>query len=637
MDKMFNGCKNLQYLDISSFDFSSISSIYAIFAGTNNLKYINLYNTKNPLKALKKQEMDNWENPIVCQKEYIITQSDTIEECCYFNISTSTCDSSNFIIITFGKDTTYQNGFIKDNNGNTIRGNEIDFIINGKHSIKYKPTDKLIIGKGKKIEVYFNSGITSFENYFSATKDPNMKNVVSMDLSHFNNSLVTNMASMFNGCSSLKSIDLYDIDTSSVEDMNNMFNDCKALETLELSYLNTSLVTNMAYMFNGCESLIYLDISNFNLENINNFSSVFTGVDNLQYINLYYVKNSYDNITNSDLNDLEGVTVCQKDYLITNENATYNCCYYDIEKQECINDNFVVIYFFENIKYISGFKANKYRKGIDFIVNRYHNSKLSDTSPFNVKKGHKIEVYFSSVKSFECYFDSERDNNMNYVISMDLSNLKTSSVTNMAKMFYMCTSLKSIDLSNIDTSSVITMYSMFSNCKELESIDLSYFETPILQNMNAMFYACRKLKILDLSYFNTSEVTNMNWAIRSCISLQLLDISHFNLEKVTKKDGMLDNNNNLTYINLNYVKDPKGILAKSGINRSGLTVCQKENIINKSTDNRCCYYNITSQECENQNYITIFFGDRTIYNTGFENSEDNTKFRLGMDFIINGS
>jgi surface protein len=94
---------------------------------------------------------------------------------------------------------------------------------------------------------------------------------------------------------------------------------------------------------------------------------------------------------------------------------------------------------------------------------------------------------------------------------------------------------------------------------------------------------------------------------------------------------MLYNNTNLTYINLNYVKDPKGILAKSDINRSGLTVCQKENIINKSTDNRCCYYNITSQECENQNYITIFFGDRTIYNTGFGND-----FRGDIDFIING-
>ena len=121
-----------------------------------------------------------------------------------------------------------------------------------------------------------------------------------------------------------------------------------------------------------------------------------------------------------------------------------------------------------------------------------------------------------------------------------------------------------------------------------------------------------------------------------CNSLQLLDISRFNLETLENYDSIFKYNYNLTYINLYYIQDSKGYITKainyknSGININNLIVCQKENII-ESTDNRCCYYNIDNHECENQKYITIFFGDRTIYNTGFGND-----FRGDIDFIING-
>ena len=633
--RMFSGCENLKYLDISNFNLQSIDNIKGIFTGISSLQYLYLYNAKKVAnKNLKIEEPDSFKNLLVCQKEQIITKNGN-DECCYHNTS---CESSNFIIIYFERETIYEKGFISDNNGNVIReGKYIDFIINGKHSIKLTATDKLIIRKGKRIELYFKPGITTLESYFSVSKDPNLENVASIDLSHFNTSSVTNMASMFSGCHSLKSIDLYDIVTSSVTDMNKMFNDCKALETLDLSSFDTSLVTNMDSMFNGCESLIYLDISNFNLENIKNFNSVFTGVDNLLYVNLYYVKNTYNNITESELNNLGEVTVCQKDYLVTNEKATYNCCYYDIEKKECLNDNFVVLYFDKDTTYESGFN-NIYRNGtIDFIINREHYSKLSDTDKFRIKKGQKIEVYFSSnLASLSYYFSGDYDKNMRNVSSISLSNLKTSSVINMRGMFSGSNSIKSIDFSNIDTSKVTDMGYMFYGCSSLESIDLSYFDTSLVEKIDYMFYECSLLKIIDLSYFNTSSIINMESMFSYCNSLQLLDLSRFNLEALENEEPMFKNTNNLTYINLYYTQDSKGYITKSinnensGINISNLIVCQKENII-ENVDNKCCYYNIENKECQNNNYITIFFGDKALYDTGFEND-----FREGIDFIING-
>ena len=657
MANMFNGCKNLLFLDISSFILESDADTKNMFNDSERLSYLNLLNTKKIFnKSLRADDEDfsfYSEVPYVCQKEKIIFQNN-YDECFYFNISNHTNDltgteQKNFIIIYFEKETIYKHGFINDNNGNKIRGDEIDFIINGKHTITFKSTDRLIIRKGKRIEVYF-SNVTNLESFFSAKKDPNMENVASIDLSHFDTSFVTSMASMFNGCYSLKSIDLYDINTSLVTDMNNMFKDCKALKVLELSFFNTSLVKNMDSMFNGCESLIYLDISNFNLESVTNFDSVFTGDDNLQYVNLYYIKNSYEYITNSELNDLEEVTICQKEYLVTNENATYDCCYYDIVEKKCINNNFAVIYFSEYSRYhhfdyfdyyYRGFQCD-FRKNISFIINRERDSPFSATDILYIKKGHKIEVYFSDITNLENFFNSYEDENMAYVISMDLSNLKTSFVTTMESLFYGCMFLKSIDLSNIDTSSVKYMNNMFYNCISLESIDLSFFNTSLVEDMSKMFHYCQSLKIIDLSYFDTSKVTDMSSMFEGCYYLQLLDISRFNLEALELADGMFLYLINITYINLYYVQDSKGFINESmkieeefekefQLDKSKLTVCQKENIITNIINNKCCYYNVTSQECINQNYITIFFGDKAIYNNGFEND-----FREGIEFIING-
>ena len=77
---------------------------------------------------------------------------------------------------------------------------------------------------------------------------------------------------------------------------------------------------------------------------------------------------------------------------------------------------------------------------------------------------------------FGSYFEYDENNiiedlNMKNAIFIDLSNLKTKSVTNMRSLFDSCESLKSIDLSNIDTSKVINMQRMFYDCYNLESID----------------------------------------------------------------------------------------------------------------------------------------------------------------------
>ena len=85
----------------------------------------------------------------------------------------------------------------------------------------------------------------------------------SIDMSHFDASLVTDMTFMFLKCNALTNIDFSNFNTSSVTLMSRMFTLCTSLISLDLSSFNTSKVIHISEMFKSCSSLKYLDISNF--------------------------------------------------------------------------------------------------------------------------------------------------------------------------------------------------------------------------------------------------------------------------------------------------------------------------------------------------------------------------------------
>ena len=94
-------------------------------------------------------------------------------------------------------------------------------------------------------------------------------------IKYLNMSKVTDINSMFYGCSSLVDIDLSNFDTLNVTDMSYMFYGCSSLVNLDLSNFDTSNVTHMDHMFYECSSLVNLDLSSFD-------------VSNVQYKSIYY-------------------------------------------------------------------------------------------------------------------------------------------------------------------------------------------------------------------------------------------------------------------------------------------------------------------------------------------------------------
>ena len=258
----------------------------------------------------------------------------------------------------------------------------------------------------KKLEIFYSSPISTLEYYFYKNIDPNVEYITkvdldylnlkvtklsylfsgcssletvhltrldtslavkindmffgcsslkTVDLKHFNTEKVVDMTNLFSGCTSLESIDLSSFDTSNAEKMDNMFSDCRKLKTLDLSYFNTTSATSMKSMFLRCSSLQVLDISHFNFINAEYSNLMFKDVISLTYLNLYYVQNSYQNITGSKLNNINKLTVCQQEKLITKEDRIEACCYFDTSNNVCESQNYILIFYEEDVIYDKGF------------------------------------------------------------------------------------------------------------------------------------------------------------------------------------------------------------------------------------------------------------------------------------------
>ena len=89
---------------------------------------------------------------------------------------------------------------------------------------------------------------------------------------------VTNMLSLFSSCKKLASIPL--LDTSNVTTMCGMFGECKNLISIPL--LDTSNVTNMDSMFNNCEKLTSIPL--LDTSKVTSMSNMFRGCSSLRTI-----------------------------------------------------------------------------------------------------------------------------------------------------------------------------------------------------------------------------------------------------------------------------------------------------------------------------------------------------------------
>ena len=196
-----------------------------------------------------------------------------------------------------------------------------------------------------------------------------------------------------------------------------------------------------------------------------------------------------------------------------------------------------------------GHVDNETECGVDWVINSEGKLIVSGEGNVQVEKGGYKQVpwkeYHEEILAAEVHL-KEITNTSNffmncwYLQDIDISNLDTSKVTDMSRMFYSCGAHK-IDLSTMDTRNVTNMESMFAH-SSVEELNLSNFDTSNVTDMGNMFSGCSNLKEINLSSFDTSNVTDMEEMFANCTNITELDLSNFDTHNVTSMFRMFYQN-----------------------------------------------------------------------------------------------
>ena len=391
--------------------------------------------------------------------------------------------------------------------------------------------------------------------------------LTTLDLLNLNTEKVTKMSFMFDGCKALTSLDLSNFNTENVTNMSWMFRNCSALTTLDVTGFNTEKVTNMGLMFAGCSALTKLDVSNFNTKNVAKMNSMFAGCSALTSLDVSgfntanvtdmgYMFKGCSALTSLDVSSFNTTNV-------TNMNSMFYGCsalttIYCNRSWTCSNSS-SMFSFCTSLKGYVSYNAN-YTTAIAANPNWYF-TKLDSRAYAVVNEG---------VITF--YYDNQTDNRTGTVFSVpeaghaeawvgSTNEIITKTVFDVSFYGYVPSStaywfcnfnaLKTIEgFGNLNTESVTDMTRMFYNCNSLESLDLSTFNTTNVTDMTGMFYNCNALTSLNVSNFKTNNVTFMSGMFEGCSALTSLNLSSFNTMKVADISSMFSGCESLTSLDV---------------------------------------------------------------------------------------
>lgn len=301
---------------------------------------------------------------------------------------------------------------------------------------------------GGGVDEYFTTLLPAYTKWSSCIKKIPQLEVAGTSLASFfsnypgealiqpikNTSKVTDMNSMFNGCSKLTTLDLSNFDTSNVKNMSDIFRDCGLLETINISNFNTSKVTTFRSMFYNCRSLTAIDMSRFDTSSLTDISNMFMNCGKLESLDL----------SNFHPEKLKG--------------SAYSGTFSGCSKITTID--------------LSVFTSPNVTSAYQML---YGCSSLTSItlSGFNTVGIIDMSSMFNSCTSLKTLSFPESFN--------------TAAVTNMSSMFSNCHNLETLDLSNFDTSKVTNMGNMFNACSKLTRLDIRNFDFTKVTNSSNMF------------------------------------------------------------------------------------------------------------------------------------------------------
>ena len=541
MEGMFAHCEGLTSIDVNNFDVGNVTNMASMFSECTNLETILCDNDWNTPKVTNSANMFygcdklasgssgmsydpryltvDYANPTTgyfqTKAPYAVLSGSTLT---FRYDQDMTVSDPNYFAVPLDGSTP---GWANNEAITTVNFDNSFDQYNGLTSTKNMFKGLSNLTTIKNISRLHTENVTNMYSMFDGCSS-----LTSLDLSSFNTGNVTIMSSMFYGCSRLTSLNLSGFNTENVTMMNSMFYGCNGLTSLNLSGWNTAKVTNMAGMFRDCSSLTYLDLSSFNTANVTKMSYMFNNCSNLVtiYVGMEW---SIAGLTDSGNNMFLGCTS-----LVGGLGTTYDANHVDAAYAH--NDAGSVL-----PGYLSWASAYAVLSTDSKTLSFYYD-KLKET-----REGTKYSLRWTSTE-LPGWTDASNGNQTITTVNIDPSMADYHALKIAKGMFFNLGLLRTINgLEYLDTRNVTDMSFMFTLCQGLTTLDLTHFNVGKVTDMHDMFFYCTNLKTIYCNdNWKSNVVTNSDDMFTDCSRLVgaiSYDGNKTNVDYANPNDGYFTN------------------------------------------------------------------------------------------------
>ena len=599
MNGMFRNCSGLTSLDLSNFNTANVTTMNGMFSNCSGLTSLDLsnFNTANVTdlgymfydsRSLTSLDLSNFNTSSVTKMSGMFLECNSLETIYVGDgwstdaVTQSADMFTDCMSLIGGMGTTYNSSNPRDKTYAHIDGGPSDpgyfsevpqpqayacytpenttltFYYDTQRSTREGTTYDL--NEGSDDPIWYTDGTNpsvtqvAFDASFAdarptSTKEwfKDMSEIQSISgLEYLNTENVTDMSSMFYGCSSITSLDLSHFNTAKVKNMGGLFRDCSGLKSVNLSGFITASVSYMNQMFYGCSNLTSLDLSSFNTRVVVFSNGMFMNCNNL--VTIYASDEWSTQYTMAHSGMFTGCTS-----LVGGMGTTYDPNHVDKtyahidggpsnpgyftdpavpsepEAYACFTPSDSTLTFYFDSR-------RRFRSGTTYDLNT--GLVQPDWLQLGTSVSHVVfDASFAEARPTTTFSWFESMSNLVSIAGMNY--LNTEDVTIMASMFTECSALTSLDVSHFNTDKVTDMNGMFISCIGLTSLDVSNFNTENVTDMNNMFGNCRGLTSLDLSNFTTETVNNMRYMFYYCNNLTTIYVGNgWSTASVTNSDKM---------------------------------------------------------------------------------------------------
>ena len=548
---MFYGCSSLTSLDVSSFDMSKVTNIRAMFYNCSGLTSLDVssFNTSSVTNmgyvfygcsGLTSLDVSNFDTSNVTD------MTSMFDGCLALSgLDVSSFDTSKVVDMSYMFNGLKKATSIEFGSGfNTAKVTTMQRMFND--CIKLTELDLSSFGNVSQV-VSFESmfrdcqSITDIDlSEFVTSSATNMyamfmdcHKLETLSLSSFDTSNVVNMSHMFRHCYILKVLDISSFDTSNVVDMSHMFRNCDGLKTLDLSNFDTSKVTDMRYMFFTCSKLRNLDLSNFDTSMVTDMTAMFA---KCPYLMTIYAGSDWTGAAGCVSRDmfLEDTSLRGGYKTVYSTKNDHTIAYAKIDTAGDSGSVATPGYFTSSIFAGQG----------TLLPGQVFTAVIKNVKDLNKENSTIKKITFKNVSELPTGVYIGKNVVVTGIGSSEIviSSIYDIRAIDCSAMFIRLKALESIEFGGgFNTSDAFAMRAMFRESSAITMLDLSTFNTAKVTDMYRMFYGCTNLKTIYASdKFTTGKVTDSERMFYGCSNLVGGNGTKYNSSYISKTYARID-------------------------------------------------------------------------------------------------